>query len=290
MLQPSADLSPGGGSLTTGPDRTTGFWMPGFFITACALTWAVWIPLMLSRQGLLPFSLPAPLYFLGAFGPMLSALIFTWRAERWPGVRHLLGTLLHWRVSVRWYAVALGLPLIAGLLGAAAVWATSGDDTELEFTSLATLLASFGFFMLVVVGEELGWRGYALPHLQRSLGALKSSLIIGLAWAIWHVPAFWFSGLLDTAPKLLLAFAAFVPFTLVASVILTWITNGTGSSVLLATMHHAAFVFAGLTNGASEGPIPYFTVFGLTLIVVASMIVWRCGWRTGRRVPSVRGA
>ena len=68
--------------------------------------------------------------------------------------------------------------------------------------------------------------------------------------------------------------------------IFTWITNGTGGSVLLATVHHAAFVFAGLTNAAIVRPIPYFTVFGLTLGFVACAVVWRCSNGTNRgRIP-----
>ncbi len=265
------------GTATAHHEGTVRLPLTWFFVTACALTWVVWIPLVLSRRGVLPFSLPAPLYFLGAFGPMLSALILTWRSERWPGIRHLLGTLLRWRVSAGWYAVALLLPLTTGLLGTIAVWVVAGNDIEIEFASIPSLFASFVFFMPIVLGEELGWRGYALPRLQRSFSALSSSLIIGVGWAIWHLPAFWFSGLFDTAPKLLLAFAAFVPCTLIASVIFTWITNGAGGSVLLATVHHAAFVFAGLSNAAIVRPVPFFAVFALGLGLMAYMVVWRCG-------------
>ncbi len=170
---------------------------------------------------MLPFRLPAPLYFLGALGPMLAAVIHTWLHERRAGVRHLLSRLVLWRVPLRWYAVALLLPLLAGVLGTMAAWVTSGNRGEIEISSLPALVASFLMFMLLLPGEEVGWRGYALPRLQQSLSALRSSVILGLGWAIWHLPAFWFSGVFQTPTQLLLAFAAFVPFTIAASVLFT---------------------------------------------------------------------
>lgn len=122
-----------------------------------------------------------------------------------------MSSLFRWRVPIRWYIIALGLPTVAAILATTVVWLVVRDGLEIEPESALTLLNTLVLFFLVVLGEEVGWRGYALPRLQQRHGALVASLILELVWAVWHLPAFWVSGIFKTTYEVLLAFAVFFP-------------------------------------------------------------------------------
>jgi len=132
-----------------------------FFALAYALTWPV-IP-MVSVSPLLGF--PA------LFGPALAAIIVSAVTDGKPGLRDLL---VRWRVGARWYAVVLGLP-VALALTAAGLHLLLGAQTSVDFGGLSVL--NFVVFVLIV-GEELGWRGFALPRLPAERSALAASLIV----------------------------------------------------------------------------------------------------------------
>ena len=122
-----------------------------FFVLAYALTWPM-IPLV---------SL-SPLWgFPALFGPALAAIIVAAVTDGKPGLRDLLDRLVRWRVGARWYAVALGLPMVLALT-TAGLYLLLGAQTSVNFGGLSVL--NFVVFALIV-GEELGWRGYALPRL-----------------------------------------------------------------------------------------------------------------------------
>lgn len=89
------------------------------------------------------------------------------------------------------------------------------------------------------LGEEVGWRGFALPRLQARYSALKSSLILGLVVVVWHIPTFFIQGLSRTA--LLVFIVAFVVALLSFVVVMTWLYNHTGGSLLLAVLMHLGF-------------------------------------------------
>jgi membrane protease YdiL (CAAX protease family) len=89
---------------------------------------------------------------------------------------------------------------------------------------------------LSVLGEEIGWRGYALPKLQESRNALVASLIIGVVWGFWHLPLFWIEGSFHQEIPLIL----FVLQDVALSIVLTWLYNGTGGSLLIVHLFHAA--------------------------------------------------
>ena len=231
---------------------------------ACALTWAIWIPLVLSRRGVLPFDLPPALYFVGALGPALAAAIIVARREGHGGLRAWLGPLFRWRAHPGWYVAALALPALGGLIASGAAAVLAPAETTLEFNAVTAIVPSFFTLLLLLPGEELGWRGFALPRLTAQQSPVRASIWIGIAWATWHLPAFWFSGVFETTGAVLMAFGMFLPFAIAASVVFTWITRGSGGSVLLATIHHASFAFAAVTNAATQATGVYFT----TLVVL----------------------
>jgi uncharacterized protein len=171
-----------------------------FFVMAYALSWLVWTPWVLGEDGagLLPINISgATSGLLNAAaifaGPTLSAFIMTATTEGRAGVRRLLGRYVLWRVGIGWYLFALlGVPLIM-LLGTVVV---SGDLPNLGALGGPSYVLSYiALFVLVfILGgpllEEPGWRGFVLPRLERLHGPLVGTLILGVLWALWHLPEF----------------------------------------------------------------------------------------------------
>jgi len=165
---------------------------------------------------LLSVALPRSLSFLASFGPSLAAVTLTYRDEGAPGARNLLTGLFRWRVNIIWYAVALFGPAAAG---AASIlmeaWLCGGPAIGIVDGIWPGILPVFLLVLLLggPLGEETGWRGYALPRLLKRHGSTLSSLF------------------------LLLGFMAQILGT---SIIYTWIYRGTGGSVLLPMLFHAS--------------------------------------------------
>jgi len=193
-----------------------------FFVLAYALTWP-----------LIPLVTVSPLWgFPALFGPALAAVIVAAIPDGRAGLKDLLSRLVRWRVGARWYAVALGLPMLLALT-AAGLHLVLGAPTFVTFGELSVL--NFVVFFLIV-GEELGWRGYALPRLLAQRSALAASLILGVMWGAWHLPTFFVPG----APQYGLPFSAFVLLTMAYSVVIGWVYVHARGSVLIASLMHGA--------------------------------------------------
>jgi uncharacterized protein len=241
-----------------------------FFAFALGFTWLLQLPSALVQRGLVAGELESVLGLaaLGSFGPLLAALLFARRAPG--GARGLLRQLLRWRVGGRWYAVAI-LVLPATYVAAAAVYKLAGgqDAAWLYPPENAQHLAALALIPLV---EEIGWRGYALPRLQRRYGAHAATLLLGVGWALWHVMMF----LLATTTAT--AFSVAMVNILVGSVLFTWLYNRTGGSLLLAVLLHAG---AHLNNPAHAMPDPtplaIYTA-GLAVVAAALLLFDRRAW------------
>lgn len=122
--------------------------------------------------------------FLALFSPAAAALIVAACTEGRPGVRRLLSRVAIWQVAPRWYLAALGLPALLSF-GASSLSLAIGAPAEVRFSELSLLTV---VLFVLVIGEELGWRGFALPRLQARYGDLGASVILGLLWAAWHLP------------------------------------------------------------------------------------------------------
>jgi len=209
------------------------------------LTW----PLDLVNSGIVKLDIPfIVLLFLG-WGFVLASIIMTWLTLGKDGVVRLLKRFLQWRVNWKWYVVAFLLePLLIylGVYGNALVTGVAPDYStiiayELFGKSAKLWLFVLPFFLIDFIsnGEEIGWRGYALPRLQSKYNALTSTLILGLIWGMWHLLKFlphW-----NTA-----SFAWFMLHTMAFAVTLTWIYNGTKGSLLMVTIMHASSNTAGI--------------------------------------------
>jgi uncharacterized protein len=214
-----------------------------FYILAFAISWFGWVPLALGSRGIAPFDNPyfQILLIFPAVGPTLAAVIVSMTVLGKTGVRSLFKAFTHWRVGFLWYIVAVLGPvvlsfaaqLITRLFGLPAIH--SGQQ-------------GFSFFLTVLVSslvanpwEELGWRGFALPRLQKQYNALLASLIVGLLWGLWHLPLFfWVGGSMAEYP--------FIPWFigLIANTFLfTWLYNSTKGSLLLVALFHIALNMAG---------------------------------------------
>ena len=214
-----------------------------YFGIAYAGSWLVWALFVLSAEGtgLLPFHAPASFLVLigvGTFtGPMVAAFVVTTVTEGHDGVVRLLRRMVQWHVGLVWYAfVFLGLPAIE-TFGAVAMPGVAASFTPVDW--LPELMATAVFFIYPAMlagplGEEIGWRGYALPRLQELHGPVKASLILGLLWAFWHSPI-WFSG--EWSEPTLPNIVVYVFWIVAVTFIFTWVFNNTQGSVLMAIPH-----------------------------------------------------
>jgi membrane protease YdiL (CAAX protease family) len=196
-----------------------------FFVLALALSWWGWILYAIGLS-------PTP---IASFGPFLAALVVLGVTRGRTGMVGLLSRMVRWRVGFRWYAVALLLPvgvaLVATLSNVFLLGAPAPSSAELGgWSNLFTLFP----ILLLIPGmggawEEPGWRGFALPSLQTGRSALVASLILGVMWAFWHLP------LLMTGQM-----GGWDIVNIMGSaIVLTWVFNSTGGSVLIVMLFHA---------------------------------------------------
>ena len=181
---------------------------------------------------------------LALFGPSAAAIIVTASADGRAGVRALFGRLAIWRVGLRWYVVALGLPALLSL-GVVGLSLALGAHAAVQFNELSPLAV---ILFILVIGEEIGWRGYALPRLQARYGALSASLILGSLWAGWHLSNLFIPGLEFYG----YGFAAFALYVVAMTVLFTWLANQTRGSVLLAWLFHGAINTLIFVNSAVD--------------------------------------
>lgn len=247
-----------------------------YFPLAFLLSWYPWL---LSLLGVPKASGINPL------GPLVAGLILSGLAGGWPAVRGLLLRIVRVRVAPRWYAVALLLPVLL-LASSLAINIALGAPapTVAQWQKWPEVFASFLFTLVFVgLGEEPGWRGYALPQLQRVRTPLSAALVLGAIWALWHVPLMGKEFAWPVVPCFLISVFA-------ASVVFAWLYNGARESVLLCMMMHAAVNVTGagyvfrFYGGADLTRL--WWIYALVWATAAALIAWRAGPALGRRTAT----
>jgi len=205
-----------------------------FFVAVYALSWGAWI----AANGVTADLPRMALILLGTFMPGIVALGLTAGTLGRRGVIGLLRRLIIWQVPLPWYLFAAGyfvaIKLTVAIVHRAATGAWPAFGSEPLFLMLAATLAST--LLGGQAGEEIGWRGYALPRLSVRFGLGTASVILGLLWACWHLPLFYILGG-DTVGQ---SFPLYLLQVTALSVALSWLYVRTGGSLLLAMLMHAA--------------------------------------------------
>src|SRR5438874_6622634 len=223
--------------------------------------------LLLAFPGALP---TLPILLLASWMPNVVGIAVTAKSGGRPALRELFGRAVRWRFGIGWYAVALLLP-IAAVLVALGISGLMRIDAPSAITDANVLIPLFVFNVLAgPLGEELGWRGTALPRLLSRWGALTSSLILGIVWWTFHTPGF-VLGLFSPGFTPLSALLGALALT----VLITWMFNNTGGSLIPGSLMHLSINFVTAASGVSESPLLYgLTVGGLVVGAVGVVLVY----------------
>jgi membrane protease YdiL (CAAX protease family) len=212
-----------------------------YFILAYAFSWSVGIPLALKAKGIIRTQIPFSLHYLIAFGPMLSALVVTGLTGGVAGLKDIFHRMTRWHVKLRWW-LFVATPLVLYLLTAFGIWLVQGKPIDIFNLGDVDFLPSLGLLALPLwiftfgIGEETGWRGFALPRLQKGHSALSATILLWVMWAFWHVPLFFYAYPVSVIPGFLIGLLA-------GAVTFTWLFNSTKGSVLITALFHGAFNF-----------------------------------------------
>jgi membrane protease YdiL (CAAX protease family) len=211
-----------------------------YFSLTYATSWICWLASHAISRGSEPGSalavFAAALFLLGTFAPGLIALAFTEKIEGRSTTRVLFGRVFKWDVGIRWYMFAIAYLAVVKMTAAllhrvfTGVWPTFGSEAWYVMAG-AVLISTWA-----QAGEEIGWRGYAVPRLSDHFGLASASIIVGVIWASWHIPIFFFR----EADVYGQSFPLYLLEVTAISVTMAWLYWRTGGSLLLVMILHAA--------------------------------------------------
>jgi membrane protease YdiL (CAAX protease family) len=253
-----------------------------FLVLTLALSWFVfWGPLALFKIPTISFVSDdkgpwwaIALYIVGGFVPSLLGIFLTLKKEGVSGLRKLGQHIIQFRFSWRWYMFTF-LIVIAGTAGQLTINRILGNT--FNGTLFLTQLGSFlPLLILGPLSEEIGWRGYALPRLQTRWNALTSSLIVGLVWALWHLPLFMMVG--TSQHELGDPFISFLIKMTASSILYTWLYNNTKHSLWSAILLHWLYTYASLvvSSGITRSPLyNWFECLPYVIIAIVVVLIWK---------------
>ncbi len=268
-----------------------------YFILAISITWLLWIPTLIISS-INNYFVPSILTFnvlisegfvdnfhvlvfvinqLGVYGPMIAAFIVLAITRKKVGVVELLKSMGKVNVKLKWYGAIILLPLVITLASAGISLLYGTDLTNLFNPGMAPLLVLLMFINNTLTSglEEPGWRGYALPKLQENYTANKSSIILGIVWAIWHYPFLVYLNFVQLGTGAFLSALAIIGFTastVGGSILFSWVYNNT-KSVFMAILFHGLMnfipqVIMGGVIDSMGGVIVALITWGIAIILV----------------------
>lgn len=253
-----------------------------FFLLTFLLSWMFWIAAAAVSGWNFSSSPTAPpsglaaisglLYIIGVFGPALVALALTARADGRAGTLVLLSRIVRAPRAARWYVFAIGyfaaIKLSVALVHRIATGAWPPFSKEAWYITAVAIV----FSTPVQSGEEVGWRGYALPRLAAQLGLARASVVLGIIWACWHLPFFFMTGTAKSGQS----FPVYLLGVTALSVAMAWLYWRTNGSLLLTMLMHAAVNNTNIVPAAvSHGTKPFALSTSLVAWLTAALL-WIC--------------
>lgn len=251
-----------------------------YFGITLAWTWTFWFIAAFLNVGM-ESATGVILLFLGVLGPMITGITFTYLTQDKAGRRDYWVRIIDVRrISGRWYLVIFFLVPILNLLAALIDYLLGGTgatwgEAVLNFaTQPLAIVPSILFASLIPFIEELGWRGYVLDRMQVKWSAFTSSLILGIVWALWHLPLFFIkdtyqSNLGVWSPAFWLFMIAIIPLTFA----MTWVYNNTNRSTLSAILLHSMVNFTGELIAISVRADGYTTLLWF-VVAIGIIVLW----------------
>ena len=228
-----------------------------FIVTAFGWTWPL--------AALIQQSMVFPL--LALFGPCIAAIIVLYANRGIAGLRELGSKFRLSGALLPWCVIAAIIPLLLLVpIWLFRTWFWGPIEFEMNPLSVLGLVVA-----LLIVGEEVGWRGFLLPYLLQRYSPVISSLIVGLVWAVWHLPNF----LLPNYPHRGLPFSAFVMITLAFSVLFTWLYLNTAGSLVIMVIFHAALNLFSLARVEPSTEWAKAVVYSVTALIVVAVSLRR---------------
>ncbi len=234
-----------------------------FFLMTFVISWASWFAVFLFPM---PRMLRLILNQTGLAGPLLSSVILIGALYGRSGLWRFLSRILQWRAGIQWYVFVLFGPAALCCSGIG-LYILGGGTAPAFVFSLAPAALFSG------LREEYGWRGFALPRLQERHSALKASLVIGVAWGLWHLPIVPFVRMGLPGLRMMVVYLLEV---VALSILMSWVYNHTGGKILLLVLYHAAY---NLTLAAWNIPsvIPLWLIYLVLTWTLVIVILLRCG-------------
>ncbi|RPI86391.1 MAG: CPBP family intramembrane metalloprotease [Chloroflexi bacterium] len=226
------------------------------------------------------------LFLVGGFVPSLLAIFLTWKKEGVSGLRILGRRIIQFKLGWRWYVFTL-LIVMAGTAGQLTINKLLGNTFN-GYLFLAQLGSFLPLLILGPLSEEIGWRGYALGRLQTQWNALTSSLIVGLFWALWHLPLFMMMG--TSFHESGDPFIGFLIKMMASSIFYTWLYNNTKQSLWSAILLHWLYTYAAqvVSSGIARSPL-YNCLEYLPYVIMAAIVVLICKPQTLSRTQKTLG-
>ena len=241
-----------------------------FFALTFGWTWGLWA--IVTFRGLGLTGLGGVLLLASAFGPTLAAAVTVLAFEGKAGFGRWLRRSLHLRVGWLWYGLALFTPplLIFAALGIHVALDGALPPSSLQGNTLTALLVFVQITLLGgPLGEEFGWRGYALPVMSKPIGWRWAAIIVGCIWAVWHLPLFYMAGMAQAN----LPMGLFMASNIALSVVFARLSVNTGFSVLPAILLHGAINWSAIVLPVMPvgGDARPYTI-AVTLLILSAVI------------------
>lgn len=239
-----------------------------FYTLACLVSWIIWRPLFLGRQGF-PYQ-----HYIGSVGPALAAIMVQSDAKKF------FKNLFIVQAQLKWVIIGLLLPFAFIFNGVIFFTIVEGSMPDIsgvfrieEFKNWPFLIIFLFQAITFGLGEELGWRGYLLPELQKKNSVFVSTVRLTFFWAIWHLPAFFYrpSYMSMNAAEIVGWFLSLFA----GSIILTWLYNSSKGSIISVILFHATTEFAFMSDLVKGNMSNYvgasFMIFALALFVMSKI-------------------
>jgi uncharacterized protein len=245
-----------------------------FFALTFAWSWLLGFVAIYAKPYAPFFS--AVLLIVSGFGPSITALVTVIFFSGPKGLVDWLKYAFNWRVGWQWYSLAFFMPPLVMFLAQAMHWTLGGTiPTSPAVGHIPLAIANFGLVFLIggPLGEEFGWRSYAVPALGSKVGWRKASLMIGVIWGLWHLPWFFTAG----TAQFQMSLAMFMLNIVAGSVLFSWLFLRSAGSVIPALVAHTSLnAFAGILSiiPTAETARPYALVTGI-LVTIAFWLLLR---------------